>query len=341
MERTDIVAIYRSNLRCDEEWGEREERRLAPIIQTMVPGDSVQTALYRRGLVVASSGKFKRPMLARGVTMPLLELLEVFEVLSGIMAVGSYVDVLSTDGRCFRLQTTHSGVSVEDVKPTLRFVPTIFPGAYMHLGHLWTAVVNRELADAVGGRLCLDFERSNAFPMSGEKEALKLEIAADLEWGGVVFDDKKDMEDDPRVKETVGLNSEYIAAQRPPYSRALFERVVRDEMEGFDMILRGEETLCGDLLYDYFAGLLDMPIREKFYIPSVRSEEGFKLSKSIPTTEPYSLKAMREMDVDPARIVQYLKKVCLREPSLGIIKDGFVNFENFERDPRIVLSDLM
>lgn len=68
--------------------------------------------------------------------------------------------------------------------PILRFAPS--PNGALHLGHAYSALFNRRLADQGGGRLLLrieDLDRTRCKPQ------YERAIVADLEWLGVRFDE--------------------------------------------------------------------------------------------------------------------------------------------------------
>jgi glutamyl-Q tRNA(Asp) synthetase len=67
--------------------------------------------------------------------------------------------------------------------PVLRFAPS--PNGALHLGHAYSALLNRRLADNTGGRLLLrieDLDRSRCKP------AFEAAIVDDLDWLGIRFD---------------------------------------------------------------------------------------------------------------------------------------------------------
>ncbi|WP_099865681.1 tRNA glutamyl-Q(34) synthetase GluQRS [Pararhizobium haloflavum] len=68
-------------------------------------------------------------------------------------------------------------------QPVFRFAPS--PNGRLHLGHAYSALINRTLADETGGRLLLrieDIDRVRCTP------ALEAAMIGDLDWLGVRFD---------------------------------------------------------------------------------------------------------------------------------------------------------
>lgn len=67
--------------------------------------------------------------------------------------------------------------------PIFRFAPS--PNGLLHLGHAYSALLNRQRADAVGGQLLLRIEDIDASRARPEYEAAIIE---DLDWLGLRFD---------------------------------------------------------------------------------------------------------------------------------------------------------
>jgi glutamyl-Q tRNA(Asp) synthetase len=73
--------------------------------------------------------------------------------------------------------------AVRSLAPVFRFAPT--PNGALHLGHAYSALLNRRLADENGGRLLLrieDLDRTRCKP------AYEAAMVADLEWLSLRFD---------------------------------------------------------------------------------------------------------------------------------------------------------
>jgi glutamyl-Q tRNA(Asp) synthetase len=68
-------------------------------------------------------------------------------------------------------------------RPVFRFAPS--PNGYLHLGHALSAMINSDMARAVGGRLLLRIEDIDATRCRPEYEAA---IIADLDWLGLAFE---------------------------------------------------------------------------------------------------------------------------------------------------------
>lgn len=86
------------------------------------------------------------------------------------------------------------------VRPTLRFAPS--PNGRLHLGHAYSALLNRRIADALGGDLLLRIEDID--PVRSRPELIAA-IEEDLAWLGLRFDG------------TVRRQSEHL----PLYARAV------------------------------------------------------------------------------------------------------------------------
>ncbi|MEM1318349.1 MAG: tRNA glutamyl-Q(34) synthetase GluQRS, partial [Pseudomonadota bacterium] len=74
---------------------------------------------------------------------------------------------------------------LHDTAPVLRFAPS--PNGALHLGHALSAFVNRDWANALGGRLLLRMEDIDTTRCT---EALADKVRRDLNWLGVTFDEE-------------------------------------------------------------------------------------------------------------------------------------------------------
>src|SRR5690606_12323716 len=68
--------------------------------------------------------------------------------------------------------------------PVFRFAPS--PNGALHLGHAWSALLNRYLAEAAGGRLLLRIEDIDTTRCTPELEAA---ILRDLSWLGITWEE--------------------------------------------------------------------------------------------------------------------------------------------------------
>ena len=89
---------------------------------------------------------------------------------------------VSVDGGCGLAAASYHGV-MDQAAPLLRFAPS--PNGALHLGHALSALINRDWADALDGRLLLrmeDIDTNRCTP------ALAENVRADLDWLGVKLD---------------------------------------------------------------------------------------------------------------------------------------------------------
>lgn len=103
-------------------------------------------------------------------------------------------------------------------KPTLRFAPS--PNGKLHLGHAYSALLNRQAADSVAGRLLLRIEDIDTARCTPEFEA---GIFQDLEWLGLDWETP------------VRRQSEHL----PEYAR-LLDRLIADDLVYPAFMSRGE-----------------------------------------------------------------------------------------------------
>ncbi len=69
--------------------------------------------------------------------------------------------------------------------PVFRFAPS--PNGRLHLGHAYSALLNRKMADETGGRFLLRIEDTDTIRCTPALEKLMLE---DLEWLGITWDEE-------------------------------------------------------------------------------------------------------------------------------------------------------
>jgi len=102
--------------------------------------------------------------------------------------------------------------------PTFRFAPS--PNGALHLGHAYSALLNRQMADATGGRMLLRIEDIDTTRCTPEFEA---GIYRDLEWLGIEWE------------RPVRRQSEHFGEYR-----AALERLVRDGLVYPAFMSRGD-----------------------------------------------------------------------------------------------------
>ena len=105
--------------------------------------------------------------------------------------------------------------------PTFRFAPS--PNGYLHLGHALSALIDYEMARALGGRFLLRIEDIDATRCRPEYETA---IYEDLAWLGIVWE------------EPVRRQSEHLGAYRDAWARLEAEGLVYPSFESRAEIAR-------------------------------------------------------------------------------------------------------
>jgi len=151
-----------------------------------------------------------------------------------------------------------------------RFVPTI--NGPLHLGHLYTILVNQHEAHASGGKFIIRLDDTQPvwnWKLGEQVEDFKVLLLEDLDWLGIRPDDLSSqsglMEDTlnladylhyplPEVRFSYPTGAEVIGqAHSYPYAERLTaEHVLMDYLEGVNWCIRGMDLLSEDCLYQHF-----------------------------------------------------------------------------------------
>lgn len=168
----------------------------------------------------------------------------------------------------------------------------------LHLGHLYTLLVNEQYAHNQGGRLVVRFDDSspNYRVQFGDKlPRIREGQRADIEWLGIPVDEWQSQEElMPRVLaewERHGHKARpydmtpplplFVAHQRQetwlayPYQpRLSFERVWFDHWAGVTHVIRGEDLATEHSLYCAACETFGLPIPAFVYLPRLESSRG-------------------------------------------------------------------
>ena len=205
----------------------------------------------------------------------------------------------------------------------------------LHLGHIYTLLVNECVAHSSGGRFYVRFDdTSYASIKSGRAETvlhyqrktiewLEIEVdgwfkqsevleyvQAELKFRG--FDVSEEKEESGYVLPiSVRLGNKFIYYPYAPRQTA--ERVVMDNMLGITHIIRGEEFSTEFSYYNYVCQMLHYLVPEFWYLPRLSSWDG-DISK---TNGGYTIAEFQKNGYSPQDIKEILAKSCLANPSNG------------------------
>ncbi len=210
--------------------------------------------------------------------------------------------------------------------PVTRFNPT--SNDSLHLGHLYTALVNEAVAHSGGGRFIVRFDDSNPFHLENlgarKMAAIGKGQREDLEWLGIRVDNwvqqsdvlegvhaylakrLKVLPDEAPVFLPELIGDDY-AALYPLAPMLTAEKVVMDYMEGINLLIRGVDLMTEYALYQYFCRLLELPQPRHIYLPRLKWSRG-DMSK---TNGGKTISDLRYSGMRPGQVRDILAKACL------------------------------
>lgn len=210
---------------------------------------------------------------------------------------------------------------------TTRFNPTL--NGFLHLGHLYMALVNR----AEGNRFIVRLDDTqrywNWLYSTAELYDFHSEMVCDLEYFGVQVDSWSSqadlMPECERLIDEIGWPikdqpfvpvgvSEVQGWKSPVYpftERLTAEKVIFDTLQGVNLVVRGIDLLSEDNLYRYFVDKLELSQPRMVYIPRLEFE-GDVISK---TEGGYKLHDYRQLGYNPkTEVIELLAMDCLIDP---------------------------
>ena len=245
------------------------------------------------------------------------------------------------------------------MKWNTRFCPTI-TGAELHVGHLYTALVNEREAHRSGGRFLIRIDDTQEYWKDqiglasrgiGERYISQIEMFMDVdkvEWQSEMPEPKRLIgKHQLNIYNTIFDNVEkeqmvYIQIcdwipdgdmQMYPYtSKYTFEKAMWDFYEGTNWLIRGEDLVSEAAFYAFFTTLFGLPWVMQTYLPRLRAENRQELRNTAPISKKcgnYQLsKQITKLGVDG--VMQNLKQSCLIDP------EGDFFLENIKWNPTIV-----
>ncbi len=221
----------------------------------------------------------------------------------------------------------------------------------LHLGHLYTALVNEALAQASGGFFLVRFDDSNPLHIKSlgtERMARIVEQQrTDLEWLGFKPDGwakQSDMLEGVHywLSQRLGLmRDEWPEDEHPVHLPELIgddytplypltptltaEKVVMDYHEGVNLLVRGIDLLSEYSLYQYYCRRMDLPQPRHIYLPRLKWQHG-DMSKS---NGAQTISDLRYSGYTPGQVRDMVAKACLHYPANGW------TLHNLKGQPRI------
>lgn len=232
---------------------------------------------------------------------------------------------------------------------TTRFNPTCNGG--LHLGHIYTLLVNERFARARGGRFLVRFDDvavPNADPYRTADldliDRVRAEQRRDIEWLGIKVDDwYSDRDFQPVVEEVwrehnfvrpgyliepparyVHMPSSWIAYPYQPWYTAM--RSIIDGELGVTDLIRGEELAPDASLQCWFSDLFGYPRPRFYFLPRLQAGGG-DVSKTVGG---YKVAELRANGMTAEQVIWTLRNACLAVPHFDF------DFDNLK--PRPVLT---
>ncbi len=214
-----------------------------------------------------------------------------------------------------------------------RFNPTV--NGYLHLGHLYNALINQGEARRSGGKFGIRWDDDQRYWnwMHGANVGMfKAQMIEDLAWFGIKPDyfhsqdlmsgeidrllEEMDYTPAPQAfapnrgaAEVIGQSVTYY-----PYVESITaDKVLFDFIDGVTWCIRGIDLLTEDCLYRHFCEVFTIACPRLTYIPRLLFD-GDEVSK---TAGNFKLKDFRKAEVKPFEVVELLAYDCLKSPGAG------------------------
>jgi glutamyl/glutaminyl-tRNA synthetase len=228
-----------------------------------------------------------------------------------------------------------------------RFSPTL--NGSMHLGHLFSLLVNEYIAHTTEGKFYVRFDDENFLIQNYSPKRInyiRQSYIQDIEWFGfkvdgwikqsdiikdvtkTIYDLGYDLSPDENtidyiVPLSVRMGMEWVAFPYVPQQTA--ERVVMDNMSNITDVIRGDDFLTEYSLYYYFCDKFKLPKPKLAFIPRLCSIRG-DISKKAGG---YKISELRSDGYAPEEIIYMMIKACLYYPENGW------ELYNIKRNPQL------
>lgn len=224
----------------------------------------------------------------------------------------------------------------------------------LHMGHLFTLLVNERIAHQNGGKFYVRFDNTSqaiTICMNDEQRKHVPEIIAnqrkDIEWLGIEVDGwqiQSEMENDrkliksmmhnrdlpifdpfpARMPYSIRLGAEWQPYPYTPYQTA--ERTLMDYNLGVTHLIRGDDFPLEYTLYAFFCDLFSFPFPEYILLPRLVDKYGRNISK---TNGGYTIAELRGDGYTPQDIIGLVERACLIWPANGW------TLYNLKKEPRL------
>ncbi len=216
-----------------------------------------------------------------------------------------------------------------------RFNPT--NNGPLHIGHLYTALVNEYEAHRTGGRFVVRIEDNQEYwcwKLGNIAKAYSMEMRQDLEWFGLKVDEwteqsamERDVRDAMRAMlhgaelhceskfsfQAVGVHGSGVGYF--PYAPWLTaEKVVLDFFQGVDLLIRGVDLISENSLYIYFCDLFGLQYPRMIYLPRLSLPGGELQPDVSKTAGNHQIKVYRRK-MTPIELENKLREACLVNPA--------------------------
>jgi glutamyl/glutaminyl-tRNA synthetase len=215
-----------------------------------------------------------------------------------------------------------------------RFNPTA--NGNLHLGHLFTLLVNEHVAHTTGGKFYVRFDDKNDLIAHFSPHKLKCITQSqmdDIKWLGVEVDGwswQSQILPDVRAKIkksghktfpdslpgyhkiplVVRMGADFISY--PYVSQQTAERVIMDSILNITHVIRGDDFLTEYCLYYYFCQLFELPTPNFIFLPRLSSING-DISKSVGG---YKVASFRQEGHTSEEIKRLVREACVYDPNL-------------------------
>lgn len=222
----------------------------------------------------------------------------------------------------------------------------------LHLGHLFTLLVNEYFASSRNGRFIIRWDDTSPVCLAtGERmDGIIQSQIDDIEWLGIYnrvakWEQQSDLREQIDIKlyelgfdgvEEVADGYHYLPlvirngvdwVTYPYMPQQTAERVIMDNIMGVTHLIRGDDFLAEYSLYRYFCQLFKFPAPEFIFLPRLCSVNG-DISK---TKGGHKIADFRANGYTPEQVIRILEKACLYYPNNGW------EFYNIKSNPRVDL----
>lgn len=223
----------------------------------------------------------------------------------------------------------------DEVIVNTRFAPT--PDSFLHIGHVWMALLNHGVAHETGG--CFWLRLDDLYHPKSEMAAISDSIIEDMEWVGVPPDRIVRQSEWQELFETESRRGGIIEQLDFP-TTVLFDNIGRhhvrhetclssvlrgvicDHEMNIKQVIRGEEMIHEQSAYVDFCSRLGFDVPRFAYLSRVEVD-GIVVAGSRGM---WPVRRLREQGVQPEEIIIALRRACLYDPDRNIVPSNIVAY---------------